>query len=1560
MSSVARIFEIFKRLKDLPPARQQQALNDLGQSEPEIVAEVQRKLAHLYASTGGAPTGPPGDGSSNAPAAAPQRASAIAARHGLIAAHGFPARFEQVAQLQSGGMGVIFTAFDTSTQRTVAIKVISPSLAGNVSAEYRLEEEARSGGKLEHRGIVPVYSISATRPPYIVMKFMEGGSLQAAIERKTVIPGREAATYIHAAAEAIAYAHSKGVIHRDIKPGNLLLDEHGAAHISDFGVARRVDNEKRHTMAGELVGTPAYMAPEQIEDGSEAGAAADIYSLGATLYHLLTGVRPFRADNWGAIKQLVLNQEPAPPRSITPGIDRDLETICLQCLSKSPANRYASATALAEDLARYLAGDSIVARPPRLLQRVYRKCRKRPWQALTAGLGALLLVLLVIAGVAATSVAITMTRLKNQADAGRAQAEEMRNVAELRQTQSQYQAAMHAIEDRSFALALQSLSVPTPGWETLHLRARTGLQPNRYDVAATGTYGVHAAAVSPDAKSAISVQGSGRMVIWNLRTGRIDRVVTPGRFSESKRRWLHHFEAGDALPVSPVTAVCWAPGGGMFYTADFSGALIMHNSVVGAAASGDAASSDAASSDAASAQVASAAAPLTALAGSGDLYLAGSQQGGLYLHNTTDHGWSQKIESEPAAGVTCIAALPAMWVVGREDGTLQTFSLKKLEPLGAFKVAGPVWALDAIAAPKSGFRIAAACGRPAVEMLHANADGKTLRSAGQFQAPASKPPATAMHTVAFGGENAQLYAIDDRGQLIAWQLAGGNRLWEVQATYPQPYASRFKQFETAHGGPLPLVFRRRSALLHVGDDGSLITAGADAAIKTWRRPQARQPRQVLNTMTGPKPQIVFGPSVRRGSIIVDFPQDSEEKVWALDQDGRLTVIEANTGGRLATRMVNPRIAPRPASNPQPAGGIVAIPGSTQYAGAVATTGGANGVQCWQLQRTSATRFEIAKLELPPLRHNTQLISLACSRDGVRLAAVDAKSKLVIWSLHTGQVEFTCDISSAGAATATPLTGRLAFNPAGDRLCAFGANQNAALFEAGPWRRLPDQVWIAGSGGVAVVWQPQDGSFLLAADDDPRYQPYDFRAAERLTAIRNPLLRAECAALRVTPGGGRIVSLERDGRLRFFDSRYLIELVELKSLLRRVNDLAFDPSGSMLAIAGDDGRLEIWRTQTAAVEPSEPPGVLPAFAPWKAHALLPPRTGAVFIAHSGPQFDAAGAVHLAYVESAPGDFRNEGALFYCNSRDGDHARQRLAIDRSEHDRRIDADGAGLTLETAAASTGRPAVTPRVVFRRRTAKPDTYDGEFYIARRNASGWKFRRILDTGNCGFYPFFRQTSDGGELLHFDFSGYYLKRSTPGKHATGNWDTRTTGLQGDGQRLTVATDKAGRLHAVFRRNRFNQDSNPLLYATYNGSWKYDPLSAGNRMTGANLLLHPDGAPVIVTAAKVVIRRNNKWVDYAPLPPDNKTTNMVFDRRGRLCAPHWNRATGVVSLQTFADNKWTTREIFRNPAPATAAAFLPGKGVSANRVLLCCDADGNLVVLAGRLFYPNSWLNLYRP
>ena len=291
--------------------------------------------------------------------------------------------YELLEEIGRGGQGVVFRARQKSLNRIVALKVISLGQWASKAHLKRFRLEAEAAARLEHPGIVPIHEVGERDGScYFSMKFVEGGQLDQVV-RHEPMGIRRAVELIANVARTVHYAHEHGILHRDIKPGNILLDQKGEPHLTDFGLARLVESESSVTQTLDVLGTPSYMAPEQaVGNNAAVNSVTDVYGLGAVLYQLLTGQPPFAGGATYETIKLLLDTEPRPPRLLNPKINRDLSTICLKCLEKDPKRRYSSALALAEDLERWLKHEPILARRTGVFARGGKWVRRNPTSTL--------------------------------------------------------------------------------------------------------------------------------------------------------------------------------------------------------------------------------------------------------------------------------------------------------------------------------------------------------------------------------------------------------------------------------------------------------------------------------------------------------------------------------------------------------------------------------------------------------------------------------------------------------------------------------------------------------------------------------------------------------------------------------------------------------------------------------------------------------------------------------------------------------------------------------------------------------------------------------------------------------------------------------------------------------------------------------------------------------------------------------------------------------------------------------------------------------------------------
>ena len=442
--------------------------------------------------------------------------------------------YHLLSELGRGGMGIVYRARQLSLNRVVALKLIAPEQLSSPTAVERFEMEAKAAANLDHPNVVPVHDTGVFEGRhYFSMRLVEGESLAAkmgdfwlplakstsrsksALKAQATGRAMRIASVVATVADAVHYAHQRGVLHRDLKPGNILIDAAGQPYVTDFGLAKRVEADNSLTLAGEVLGTPAYMAPEQAAGKtSQTTTAVDIYSLGAILYELLTGRPPFQAGTSMELLHALLHDEPSVPRQLNPAVPRDLETICLKCLEKDPARRYTSARAFAEDLRHFIQGEPVQARAISAPDKLWRWCCRKPALAGT---------LLILQVVLALGVAGILWQWRD----ARSNAAESRRIA----YGSEIALAQEALRLNNFGRVRNLLErqTPQPGQQDLRgFEWRYLWQISRGDELFTfrgHSNCVAAVAVSPDGSLLATAALNETIRIWNLKTRKLIRVL---------------------------------------------------------------------------------------------------------------------------------------------------------------------------------------------------------------------------------------------------------------------------------------------------------------------------------------------------------------------------------------------------------------------------------------------------------------------------------------------------------------------------------------------------------------------------------------------------------------------------------------------------------------------------------------------------------------------------------------------------------------------------------------------------------------------------------------------------------------------------------------------------------------------------------------------------------------------------------------------------------------------------------------------------------------------------
>lgn len=463
--------------------------------------------------------------------------------------------YQLLEEIGAGGMGVVYRALQISLGRIVALKMIRPGLLVRDRDLQRFRAEAETVARLQHPNIVGIHEVGEVGgQPFFVMVHVEGQSLARAVHFSPFSPER-AARCVQTIAEAVHYAHQCGVLHRDLKPSNVMLDHTEQPHLLDFGLARVVSDDPGLTASGTILGSPAYMSPEQAT-GLAAEVGSDVYALGAILYETLTGHPPFRAATALETLALVKDQEPVAPRVLNPRLPADLETICLKCLVKSPAGRYESARDLALELGRYLRGEPIRARATGPVERLWRWSRRRPAVAVALAMAMVSLIsLALVASVAATR----LRREARQTSLARQDAEEKLYFSRLAEARADRLSGVGGARARGLA-AVAAAAAYRPSLELRNEAAGLLALPDIGPLVMNWTNSEHLAGQFMAFDAALArfaiVRPDGTVFIHRAATHEV-LAQLPGPAKIPGRVWFSPDGAHLGAMYRPSTAVIW-------------------------------------------------------------------------------------------------------------------------------------------------------------------------------------------------------------------------------------------------------------------------------------------------------------------------------------------------------------------------------------------------------------------------------------------------------------------------------------------------------------------------------------------------------------------------------------------------------------------------------------------------------------------------------------------------------------------------------------------------------------------------------------------------------------------------------------------------------------------------------------------------------------------------------------------------------------------------------------------------------------------------------------------
>ncbi len=1077
--------------------------------------------------------------------------------------------FELLDEIATGGMGVVFKARHKRLNRIVALKTIRLSaLKPGADAIQRFRIEAEAVARLDHPQIVPIYEMGEHGGcPFLSLKLISGGDLERHVPRLRDNP-RAIARLISDVARAVHYAHLRGILHRDLKPSNILLDEDDVPHVTDFGLAKCVDSDSGLTQSGLILGTPSYMAPEQVAGHhAEVTTAADIYGLGAVLYKLLTGRPPFEADSVYETLRQVREQEPVSPGICVPRVDRDLEAICLLCLEKDPRRRYPSAEAMADDLERWLAGEPIAARPIGSMRRAWRWCaRNRVVAGLSASVAALLLAVTAVATVSAfrehTLAEIATASAKREHDA-RLLVDESAREIRWRLVRMNVENGNRSIDASDLTGALPwyaealRLDRDEPGAATTH-RLRLGTILNQCPVVDrifTHEKTILWAEFDHSGRRLATASADHTARIWDVATG---RAISPPLAHDGPVNWVEFqgddarllsasddgtiriWNSADGKPsdvrrlthASPVRLAHFSPDGKRIVSAGSDRTLRLWDAERGTSVG--------------STQRLTADILCMACSPDGTQVAVGTSDSYASLWKVGEQGigFESKLVHKGAVGDICFSPDGSRLLIASQEGTAQVWDMKsrkavtpemkhsqmvfhaEFSPDGkkvvtaSFDGTGRVWDVDT--------------GRP-------------------FTSSCAISHAIAVRDACFS---------PDGNRIATAGFDGSARVWDARTGAPLTPP-------LYHGGSL--------ACARFTSDGShVLTVSSDSIARLWNVATVGRSAITLEFAGGVN-QAVFDP---RGERFATACGNRSAQVWdattgrpvtpsIAHKRGVTRVAFSASGHLLATgcfdgsaRIWNARTGD-PVSGPLIHNGLIHWVAFSPDDSRLATAS-ADGTACiWDI----ATGQPAA----PPLEHGGEVVQVVYSPDGRWLASASKDGTARVWN----------------AATGTPVTAPLrhdsevscvAFHPGGERIVTACSDYSLAERAAQQWEITTGQPFgppMKHSDGVLWAAYSPDGTRVATASEDMTARIWDAMTGAPLTPPCRH--RHHVNAVDWSHDGRRLATCGDDGSARLWDAT-TGEPLSAPFPHRdqsRVNFARFRPDGRAILTNGFDGTARIW-------------------------------------------------------------------------------------------------------------------------------------------------------------------------------------------------------------------------------------------------------------------------------------------------------------------------------------------------------------------------------------------------
>jgi WD40 repeat protein len=1069
--------------------------------------------------------------------------------------------YHVIRALGQGSFGVVFLAYHDSLEHQVALKVLKPTLAANETARALFEREGKAAARIRAPQVVGVHDAGTTPDfplPYLAMEFVAGESLADHLKRKGPPKPRAAAELLRQVTLGVAAAHGQGVVHGDLKPANILLEEQtGQARITDFGFARAIAAaDEQGGASGWTGGTPAYRSPEQITSPQRIEVASDVYSLGVVFYELLTGERPFRAVG-PQLRQQVLHEEPRPPRTLNDQIPRDLETICRKALAKEPGRRYQTAHDFAADLQRWLRGEPIQARPVGTAERLWRWCRRNPALAIASGLAALaLLTVAVVSTAFALHQARAVARLE-ETDRRRQEGLRLAAGLALHQGQTWYEQGQAG---RGLLWLVRGLQIaPAEAVDVQRtLRLKLGdwqrfVHPLRAICPHDGS--AVTGAFSPDGQTVLTASEDGTARLWQTATGQPlgppfvhrgpiwavafspdGRKVVTASDDQTARLW----DVGTGNPVGqplvhqgPIRAVAFSPDGRTVLTGSHDGTARLW--------------------DARTAQPLPRSLPhqggvhTVAFRPDGQVVLAGGQDGFARMWDAaTGKPVGRSLAHEAAVWVGIFSPDGRMVATASEDGTARVWETATGEPRGQpLRHQKPV---RAIAFSPDGQTVLTAShdhraqlwetatGKPrGSPWQHAGAlwaaafspDGQTILTAGTdqaarlWEASTGKPvgaPLPHQRTV-----RAAAFSPDGK-TLLTVSYDGTARLWDVNPNKlfgkPLPHRGNVRAvafspdgrtvftgsvdgtaqlWQTATGRPLGAPFYHQDSVRAIAfsPDGQTVLTATDQAAQRWDV-GTRKPLGRPLAHPGPVCAVGFSPD---GQTIVTGGADHTARLW-----------EVNTGRPLGLPLRHHDIVRAAVFSPD--GKVLATASQDRTA------------RLWAVRTTEQVG--------PPLAHQEPVVAVGFSPDGKTLVTASYDRTARLWETATGQPLGLSFQHQAPVRTA-------AFSPDGEVLVTTSDDGTAQLWETATGQ--PVCVPLLHRGEVVAAAFSPDGQTLVTGCND-----HTARLWRVPGVVEGPVERVQLWTQAITG-----LELDADGQVRVLNAH------SWQQCRRRLEELRGPPS-----------------------------------------------------------------------------------------------------------------------------------------------------------------------------------------------------------------------------------------------------------------------------------------------------------------------------------------------------------------------------------------------------------------